>query len=221
MKMGSTAVLVFIATFALGTSATDAAGKSKKRAKSMARKAAKAFKKGNFNLALGFYQEAYNSYSSPRLLFNIGQCHLSLKNYDAAIQNFEDFLRDEPDTPHKQEVQRLIDEAKKEAAGAEGPPPKAAEPVPEPKAAKPVADTPEIPKLEKTPPKEPKPQLVAKPKQSPKDPDPVHEQWWFWTIIGGVAVAGASAAIIVASSGGETRTALPSGTIGVLDRRGP
>lgn len=52
-----------------------------------------------------------------------------------------------------------------------------------------------------------------------QDP-PLLGSWWFWTILGSVAVAAGGTAIAL-SAGGETRTILPSGSLGVADRRTP
>src|SRR4051812_23118772 len=54
------------------------------------------YKLGRFGDALEKYSKAYELYAAAPLLFNIGQCHRNLKNYERAIFFFQGYLREDP-----------------------------------------------------------------------------------------------------------------------------
>ena len=175
----------------LGTTTAIAGEREKKKAKTHAKNAAKLFEAESYELALKEFEKAYDLYPVPGLLFNMGQCNLFLGEHEKAIQLFEQFLSEKPDTPYRADVERLIGEAKAEIEkkrAAEAPPPP------------PIVEAPPPPPEE-------------------EEEDPIYGQWWFWTIIGGVAVAGGATAIALTAGGGETTTVLPMGDLGLLDRR--
>src|SRR4030095_6343579 len=53
----------------------------------------KLFAVGKFKEALDEYQQAYDAEPLAALLFNIGQCHRNLNDYDAAIFSFKKYLK--------------------------------------------------------------------------------------------------------------------------------
>lgn len=69
------------------------------------------YKVGDFQKALDGYKEAYRLVQKPSLLFNIAQCHRQLGSYTEAIATYRAFLRDEPTTPLKEDVEALIAES--------------------------------------------------------------------------------------------------------------
>jgi tetratricopeptide (TPR) repeat protein len=96
------------------------------QAKALTAQAELDYKVGHFQQSLDEYTQAYELVPTPALLFNIGQCHRLLKNYERAIFFFRGYLRDKPDAPNRTVVdglvadsQRLLEEeqaqAKKEA----------------------------------------------------------------------------------------------------------
>jgi tetratricopeptide (TPR) repeat protein len=96
------------------------------QAKALTTQAELDYKVGHFQQALDGYTQAYELVPTPALLFNIGQCHRLLKNYERAVFFFRGYLRDKPDAPNRTvvdglvaESQRLLEEeqaqAKKEA----------------------------------------------------------------------------------------------------------
>lgn len=198
------ATSLFAALLGLAVSAS-AGERDKKQAKVHARNAAKLFEAKSYDLALEEFQAAYALYPVPALLYNMGQCHLFLGEHEKAIERFESFLSEQPQTPYRADVERLIGEAKtelerrrleeEERARREAPP---------------VVE----------PPPPPPPRVVAPPPPPVEKSDPVYTEWWFWTIIGGVAVAAGGTAIALATRS-ETTTVLPMGDLGLLDRRQP
>ena len=72
------------------------------------------YRLGRFRDALGRYTRAYELYPLAGLLFNIGQCHKNLRDYDKAIFFFEGYLRDAPTAANRALVEDLIREARAE-----------------------------------------------------------------------------------------------------------
>lgn len=68
----------------------------------------KFFALGKFEEALDQYQQAYDAKPFPDFLFNIGQCHRNLKNYDAAIFSFKKYLKLAPDADNRDQVEEYI-----------------------------------------------------------------------------------------------------------------
>ncbi|NMO23285.1 tetratricopeptide repeat protein [Pyxidicoccus fallax] len=63
---------------------------------------------GNFEEALNGYSEAYRLVPEPALLFNIGQCHRQLGQYERAAFFYRRYLALEPDSPDAPVVRELI-----------------------------------------------------------------------------------------------------------------
>ena len=76
----------------------------------------KLFALGKFDDALDEFQKAFDAKPIPDFLFNIGQCHRNLGDYEQAIFSFKKFLKLEPEAPNREQVQELIDELEDEAA---------------------------------------------------------------------------------------------------------
>lgn len=80
----------------------------------------KLFALGKFDEALEQYQQAFEAKPLPGFLYNIGQCHRNLGNFDQAIFSFRKYLTLEPEAPNKEAVQRLIDDLEERKAREEG-----------------------------------------------------------------------------------------------------
>lgn len=126
-------------------------------------KGEKLFALGKFEDALEQYQKAFDAKPIPALLFNIGQCHRNLDDYEAAIFSFKKYLRLEPDAANREEVEELIDELEQKQQRGESR---------RLRVDRKRADDPD-------------------PDEQPGS-RPVYKKWWFWTTIavvgGGVAV---------------------------------
>ena len=204
----------------------------KAEAKAEVSKAQLHYKLGRFEDALAAYTRAYELFNSPALLFNIGQCHKNLKNYERAIFFFEGYLREERSPEKRALAEELVESSRAELQRQrlEPPPPTAVAtaparpPSPEPAAApldggatSPGPHAAPIPESFK----EPVPPVVdlgPPPSPLPAPPPAITTKWWFWTALGAgvLAVAGGTLAYYAT---GTTTTVPPSGTLGTLDRR--
>lgn len=73
-----------------------------------------AFALGQFKDALRHYEAAYKAAALPRLLFNIGQCHANMKNYERALFSFQKYLDEVPNASNRAEVERYIRDIERE-----------------------------------------------------------------------------------------------------------
>lgn len=130
--------------------------------------AAKLYNDRKFAEALDEYQAAYELRQAPFLLLNIGRCLFRLGRPRSALAKYELLQKNTPDLDQAtaRSLEKYIAEAKaaldEEEKAAPKPPP----------VAEPVAPPP-----------------VAPPPPPPPEKKPVYKQWWFWTAIGGAAVA--------------------------------
>lgn len=199
--------IVVCALFGWTAIASAAGEREKKKAKTHAKNAIELFEAKSYELALVEFQKAYDLYPAAGLLYNMGQCHLFLRDWEQAIERFESFLAKKPDTPYRADIERLIGEARAELEKQNR------ETQPEPRPPPLVEDKPPV--------APPPPEVVAPPPPPPveEESDPVYTQWWFWTILGGVAIAAGGTAIAVAATSRDTISVLPMGDLGLIDRR--
>lgn len=78
----------------------------------------KLFALGRFEKALEAYEAAFEAKPLPEFLFNIGQCHANLENYDQAIFSLRKFLRLRPNAKNRAQVEEYIAELEKKQAEA-------------------------------------------------------------------------------------------------------
>ncbi len=180
-------------------------------AKKLFEEAEKNYYLGRFGKALELYSKAYEVLPLPGFLFNIGQCHRMMGNYERAIFFYRGYLRAK-DTKNKEVVERLIQECEEKARQqrrARGTPEgqtaqRPVRPSP-PRAARPGKSQQQVPAL-----------AVSRRDKRAK---PFYATWWFWTAVGvGVAVLAAGIAGGVLASG-DSGNSLPSGSLGTIDRR--
>lgn len=173
----------------------------------------RAYNLGEFPTALAEYRAAYELHPLPAFLFNIGQCHFALGDYEKAVFFYEGFLRESPTSEHRQRVESFIDEARRLDAqhatttaapptAPSSPPTATATPTPAPTATKtsaapPVAAT------------------VADSGDESGD-ESVLDAAWFWPAVIGAGV------VVVATGAGVSAVLLsapPSTTLDVIDAR--
>jgi tetratricopeptide (TPR) repeat protein len=118
-----------------------------------------------FEEALEQYQKAFDAAPLPGFLFNIAQCQRNLGDYDAAIFSYKRFLRLDPESEKREQVEELVEEL--EQKKAEG-------------------DTERLGlgKRKKVTEEEDEPVVES------SEGAPVYKKWWFWTGVAAVAVVG-------------------------------
>lgn len=85
-----------------------AQGAGDKDAQALFKKAEIQFGLQNYKLALDLYKMAHDLSPRASYLFNIGQCHHRLGQFDKAIRTFELYLFQEPEADDRSDVEGLI-----------------------------------------------------------------------------------------------------------------
>ena len=134
------------------------------------RRAEQLYDEGRYAESIAELRVAFDIKPLPRLLLNIGQLHLKLRQPDAALAAYEAFRRLAPSPPPDVEATLQAGVAQAEQMRAA--------PVP--------------------PPAPPAPLALPAPRRPPPAP-PVYQRWWFWTGLGVVA-AGLTAGVAVGAS---------------------
>ena len=173
-----------------------------KKAKEIFNEANKHFRLREFAETIPLLKEAYRLYPSPPFLYNLAQCHLELKQYEEAISYFENFLEIDPKSKNRAAAEKYLQQAKAEFAVEQ-----------EKKRTEEEAKR-EQEKLQ---------QMIELEKQKKNQPPiavekgkPVYAKWWFWTAIGGVAVASTGTAVGVSIAKSIPNTDL--GNKNILDK---
>jgi hypothetical protein len=226
-------MLAVAAVFGLGGGRLARAASPREQAKAAVEEAEVQYKLGRFQKALEGYARAYELFPAPALLFDIGQCHRQLKDWERAIFFFEGYLREETNPARRRLAQDLVAAARaeldKQRAEARAAPPSSTSASDATTTTPPAATTPVEPQAATQPPPAvpapsapSSPALVATP-SAPDEPPPaarskpITERWWFWTALGvGLLAVGGGVAYALS---GTTTTVLPSGSAGTLDRR--
>jgi tetratricopeptide (TPR) repeat protein len=169
------------------------------QAKIVFEKAETDYRLSRFEDALAGYMKAYELYPVAEFLFNIGQCHRNLNNYEQAIFSFNAYVRDADSPKARLRVKKLIASLKQSLAKA-----KAEEETAQKSKVKEVPDTRNDEKLSlSAPPPAVLPNVDTQ--------ESVYSKWWLWTSVLIVSVA-LGGGIYVAS---EPTPA--EGTLGAVD----
>jgi len=189
------------------------------------------YKLARFEEALQDYTNAYELLPVPALLFNLGQCHRNLKNYERAIFFFEGFLREQTKISQDQRVltealiaecQGALDRENADAAAAAA---RFAAPALGGATATPPTGLRTAALRSGGAPSAPGASLqLAAAAHADRTGDggdaqahstPLTHRWWFWTAIAGVLAAGAAAYYV----SGDPRLVAPTGTVGTVNGR--
>jgi tetratricopeptide (TPR) repeat protein len=159
------------------------------------------FKRGQFEEARADYQAAYDVEPLPAFLFNIGQCHRNLGDYERARFFFQQFTRLDPGSPNRAPAEGLIVEMSR-LIEAQRPPPTAV-PVLAPSAPSTLAAAPTDaharPMLQQT-------------STTPTGSSPFYRRPWFWAGVGGAILLGVGVAFALSNDD-------PRGTLPPIDLR--
>lgn len=136
------------------------------------------FKLEKYKEALEQYEQGYLAKADASFLYNIAQCHRLMGDKPAALRFYKRFLNEATHVPNRPIVEQHIKEL--EASLANEAPMPAPPPEPLPSAPPPAAAAPD---------------LMAQPAPAAADPatpdgQPIYKKWWFWTIVGAVAIGG-------------------------------
>jgi tetratricopeptide (TPR) repeat protein len=164
-------------------------------------KARASFAAGRYQEALELFAKLYAETLHPTYLRNIGRCYQNLGDTEHAILSFRDYLRKQTITAaDRAEVEGFLAEVEAEKAKQEQksavPEASTAPPSSEPAPARPLP-APETPGDDRGP-----AALVSAPAAAAGAP--VYTRWWFWTIVGAVAVGAGLG--IAGATGAFTRT---------------
>lgn len=152
--------------------------------------AAELFKAGDYKAAAAAYEAAYKADPRPEYLYNLGQCHLKvkdLKSLQKAEHALEAYLREKPKAENRAQVEKEIAEVKERIKVL-----RASRPV----GTNALGD------------------ILLVPTPAPVEPVPVYKKWWLWTAVG-VVVAGAVTTAVVLTLPKDIhleRGTLPPGT---------
>ena len=149
----------------------------------------KLFALQRFEDALEQFQKAFDAKPFPGFLFNIGQCHRNLGDYDAAIFSFKRYLRLDPEAENREQVEALIEELEEKKAEAD-------------------TERLRLGKRKKRDREQP-----DDPPRETRDGSPVYSKWWFWTGVAAVATAGGVGIYFATKSDGGP----PSTDLGHID----
>jgi tetratricopeptide (TPR) repeat protein len=163
---------------ASGSEADNRATRIEAEARTLFEAGRMAFADGRFEDALNSFERAHQLADRPILLFNIGTSFDRLQRKREAIEAFEGYLEHVPDAHNRGEVEsRLI--SLRDAVAAED-------------------ARAEEHRLEEERRRAVEAELAA------RDAEPAfYETWWFWTIIGALAVGGIVAAGVLAYDPGQ------------------
>jgi len=133
------------------------------------------FKLEKYKEALEQYEQGYLAKADASFLYNIAQCHRLMGDKPAALRFYKRFLNEATRVPNRPVVEQHIKDL--EASLANEAPVPAPPPEPPPTAPPPAAIA---------------PPLLTQPAPEPaaRQGRPVYEKWWFWTIVGAVAIGG-------------------------------
>ncbi len=107
-RLGLARLALAIVLVALAATAAAADDDDTRAARRHFEKGEKLFALGRFDEALVEYEAAFEARPLPGFLFNIGQCHRNLGDYEAAVFSYRKYLKLKPDAENREAVEELI-----------------------------------------------------------------------------------------------------------------
>lgn len=180
-----------LVTLVCAASAAFAASSAEKAARAHVTSSQEAYNLGKFELALEELEAAYKLKPVPGLLFNFGQCHRQLRNYERAGFYFKAYVDSGLEGPQVEVARSLADEMAAKQAELVAEAAKAAQLKREREREE--AETKRKLDLELARLSAERNAPVAAPAA-----DPVWKKWWFWTGVGVLAAAGTTTYLVTA-----------------------
>jgi tetratricopeptide (TPR) repeat protein len=166
--------------------------------------AREAYAAGRYDKALDLFVKLYAEKLHPNYLWNIGRCYQNLGQPDQAISSFHEYQRKAKNlsSAEQKEVQGYIDEmeALKLRTATPAPPAPSSGEAPAPPPTAPVPAAPEPAAMSGDAVAGGLTTSVPAPREEASPP--VYKRWWFWAVLGGVAVAGGLTVFALSRSGG-------------------
>lgn len=182
-----------------------------KLAKQYFRAAETDFSLGRFEPALDNYSKAYEAKALPAFLFNIGQCHMELHNYERAIFFYEQYLRGDVEARRRALVNKRLEEARIQQAALDAAQEKAAQEQRDREQQELALRAQEQATLAAMQAEAERVNMMNTP-----PPKPLYKKPLFWVAV--VAAAGAiTAGVIIATS--SSKADLPNGDLATIDLR--
>jgi tetratricopeptide (TPR) repeat protein len=173
-----------------------------KKAQQLFEEAKKLFLLREYDKTIPLLKEAYRLYPAPLFLYNLAQCHLELKQYEDAISYFENFIDVDPKSKSRPQAEKYLKQAQEAYAIEQEQKQKDDEARREQERLQKMLE------LEK--------QKQAEANNDKKGGPTFYKKWWFWTALGGAAVAGTGTAVGVSIAKSIPNTDL--GNQDILDK---
>jgi len=216
IRLPNRSVLVGLRTLLLlgGLSALPAAARdpAETRAREHFRAGQQAYEAGKYDEALKSFSEAYGLHPMPGLLFNIGQCHRKLGNYDRAAVFYQQYLELSRSRENFSAVRALLSEVQTADREQKR---KTAEEGLRQKQIK-LAGTANVSRdlgLKEASASSARAEQIAKPPS-----DSIFKKWWFWTGVGVIA-AGTTAYVVVSQHSSDPTLGTVNARLGPVNAR--
>jgi tetratricopeptide (TPR) repeat protein len=181
-----------------GAHADEGASDDKRRAKALYDAGVRKYNLSEFQTALVDFKSAYELHPDPALLFNIGQCHRMLGHAQEAAYAYRAYLRELPDAPNREEVERLRAAMEQQVHRKVDVTPPATT------AERPAANPPGA---------QASPRSTSATAAAPTHHRPLYKRWWLWTAVGAVAAIAVGVGVGVGAAPAQDAPN-PGGTAG-------
>jgi tetratricopeptide (TPR) repeat protein len=102
-----TSVVVVVCVFS-GSGPARAADPGQEQASALNDQGNAAFDLGNYDEAVDKFTEAYKAYPDARILYNLAQSYRKKKDYERALQVYQNYIRNLPNSANRKTVEDLI-----------------------------------------------------------------------------------------------------------------
>jgi len=200
--------LSVIAALVLASPPASAEDSAEQLAREQFQRGKRLFVLQEYRKALDAFRKARQLQALPEMLFMIGQCHRNLGSHVEAIRAYQGYLAGKPDAEDRRQVEALIAELERRTpTSGPGPPPPESMPTPK---GQPIG------RATRPAQRGAHPAMTMPPPAPVVRRRPLYRRWWFWAVVGGVAVAALGTGLAV---GYSRRPHSPAGSIGTVDLR--